>query len=369
MKYYLIAGERSGDMHAANLMKEIQKKDPKAQFRFWGGDAMSQIAGEPVVHYQKMAFMGITEVIKNLRTIFRLIAQCKKDLLQYQPDVVILIDYAGFNLRIAKFAKKNNIKTFFYISPKIWAWNTKRAYKIKKIIDKMFVIFPFEVDFYQQFNYKVDYVGNPLLDAIAQFQPNPQFREKYQLNPQPIIALLPGSRKQELHHMLPKMLEVSQQFPDYQCIVAGVRNLPETLYQNLQLYPQVRIIYDDTYNLLANAEAAIVTSGTATLETALFQIPQVVVYQTNPLSFSIGIRLVKIKHFSLANLVAQKEIVKELIQNNFTVKNTTQALKNILKGNSEREKMLQDYQELLSKIGEVGASERTATLMLKYLNE
>ncbi|WP_299455846.1 lipid-A-disaccharide synthase [uncultured Microscilla sp.] len=369
MKYYVIAGERSGDLHASNLMKAIQKHDDEAAFRFWGGDEMQKVGGSMVKHYRETAFMGFVSVVKNLGRIRGFMKLCKQDILNYQPDVVVLVDYAGFNLRIAKFAKKHGFNTFFYISPKVWAWNTKRAYKIKANIDRMFVIFPFEQAFYQQFDYEVDYVGNPLLDAIANFTPNPEFRAQHGLDDRPIIALLPGSRKQEVERLLPIMLGNAGAFPSHQLIVAGVNNLPEKLYEEVVHYPEVKIIYEDAYNLLTQAEAAVVTSGTATLETGLFEVPQVVVYKTNAFSFSIAKRLIKVAYISLVNLVLGKEAVKELIQQQCTADNITQELTQLVKGGAKRAKVMQHYTTLKDLMGETGASARAGTLMVKHLKE
>lgn len=369
MKYYVIAGERSGDLHASNLMKAIQKHDSEAEFRFWGGDEMQKVGGSMVKHYRETAFMGFISVLKNLGKIRGFMKLCKQDIMSYQPDVVVLVDYAGFNLRIAKFAKKQGFNTFFYISPKVWAWNTKRAYKIKENIDKMFVIFPFEQEFYQQFDYEVDYVGNPLLDAIDNFKANPDFRTQHGLDSRPIIALLPGSRKQEVERLLPIMLGSAQAFPTHQLVVAGVNNLPEKLYEEAIHHPQVKIIYEDAYNLLNQAEVAVVTSGTATLETGLFKVPQVVVYKTIPLSFAIAKRLIKVAYISLVNLVLGKEAVKELIQSECTVAHVTQELKQLVEGGAKRAKVMADYEVLQEVMGTTGASARAGTLMVKYLEE
>lgn len=370
MKYYLIAGERSGDLHAANLMKEILKQDRQAEFRFWGGDKMQAVGGKMVKHYQETAFMGATTVILNLPKIFGFIRQCKKDIIAYQPDVVILIDYAGFNLRIAKFLKKKQlgIPSFFYISPKLWAWNTGRARGIKANIDKMFVIFPFEVDFYRQFEYEVDYVGNPLLDEIARFTPEPDFKLVHQLGEEPMIALLPGSRKQEVTKILSEILQIREDFPNYQFVIAGVSNLPRSVYQAYENLPNVKIVYDQTYDLLAQSEAAIVTSGTATLETALFEVPQVVVYKTSPLTYWLGRKLIKVPYLALANLILGREVIKELIQEELTTANLKYELKAILEGGNKRNQVLTNYQALKNKMGEVGASKKAAQLMVNYLN-
>lgn len=369
MKYYLIAGERSGDLHTANLMKAIQKEDSEAEFRYFGGDEMQKVGGELVRHYRDMAFMGLVEVIRNLQTIKKYLKECKADILNYQPDVVILIDYAGFNLRIAKFAKENNLSVFYYISPKVWAWNTKRAYKIKKNVDQLFTILPFETSFFQQFDYTVNYVGNPLLDAINAFQANPDFKKENNLENKEVIALLPGSRKQELRKLLPVMVEVTKQFSNYHFVVAGVHNLPSELYETAQNLPNVSIIWEQTYDLLTIATAAIVTSGTATLETGIFKVPQVVIYKTNPITYSVGIRVVKIEHFSLVNLVAEKEVVKELLQKEVTPITVAEELKAILPKGEKREQVLINYEQMLEKLGETGASGRAGKLMVEYLRK
>ncbi len=372
MKYYLVVGERSGDLHAANLMKALQKKDPQAEFRFWGGDAMQAVGGQMVRHYKEMAFMGFVEVLQNLRTIRKFLKACKLDIEAHQPDVVILVDYSSFNIRIAQYIKKKNIATkiYYYISPKIWAWGVKRAYKIKRLIDRMFVIFPFEVDFYKQFGYEVDFVGNPLWDAIQDFKPNADFKAQNQLNDaKPIIALLPGSRKQEVSKILGKMLAIRTAFPQYQWVIAGVSNLPEEYYRVYDALPDVKVVFDQTYDLLQNAEAAIVTSGTATLETALLDVPQVVVYQTSFLTYQIVKSLIKVKYISLVNLVAEKEVVRELIQHDFSKDNLTNALQKIVLGGEKRQKTYTDYQEMRGRLGKQGASETTATLISQYLQK
>jgi lipid-A-disaccharide synthase len=371
MKYYLIAGERSGDLHASNLMKAIQKEDLQAEFRYFGGDEMQNAGGTLVKHYREMSFMGITEVLVNLRKISALLNGCKQDLTAWVPDVVILVDYSGFNLRIAKHIKRKQlpIQTFFYISPKIWAWNTKRAWKVKRLIDRMFVIFPFEVAFYQQFDYRVDYVGNPLLDAIARFRPKADFRQAHQLGEKPVIALLPGSRKQEVLKILPKMAAILPHFPDYQFVIAGVSNLPEAYYAPYRNLPNVHIIFDSAYDILTIAESAVVTSGTATLETALLNVPQVVVYQAGYLTYQIVKRLIKVPHISLVNLIAQKEAVRELIQKEFSTENIVDELRKINQTGESRSGVLTDYQALRELMGAAGASEKAARLMVGYLKE
>ncbi|MCS7005812.1 MAG: lipid-A-disaccharide synthase [Cytophagales bacterium] len=364
MRYYLIAGEKSGDLHAANLMSELKKLDKEAHFRGWGGDKMCMQGLELVHHFRETSFMGFAEVFRNFFKIKKFLTECKRDILRYQPDVVILIDYAGFNLRIARFAKKAGFRVFYYISPKIWAWNTSRAYRIKKDVDKMFVIMHFEESFYEQFGIKVDYVGNPLFDAIRQYRPNPNFIQENGLDNRPIIALLPGSRVQEVQRMLPVMVEVAQDFPDYQFVVAGVREISADLYA----YKNVKVIFDQTYDLLAHARAAIVTSGTATLETALFEVPQVVCYKMNFLTLIVGWLVLKTKYISLVNLIANKEVVKELLQWHANRKNICAELKAIL--TEKRHFILEDYKLIKAQIAiKESASERAAKLMWKYLHE
>jgi lipid-A-disaccharide synthase len=369
MKYYIIAGERSGDLHGSNLIKSLKFRDQKAQFRCWGGDYMQQAGAELVHHYREMAFMGILEVIKNLRTINGYMKECQQDLLEYQPDVLILIDYAGFNLRIAKFAKKHGIKVYYYISPKVWAWNQSRALKIKQNVDKMFVILPFEEEFYQRYDYAVDYVGNPLLDAIREFKPDPDFKKQLKDSNKPLIAVLPGSRKQEIRRMLEKMLSVVSAFPQYHFVVAGVDNLPASFYQLVKDHPQVSLVFGKTYELLSHAHAAIVTSGTATLETALFEVPQVVCYIANELEYQIGKRVVKVDYISLANLIAGKMIVKELIQSDVNTETLIKELELITGEGTERPRVLQDYKELKQIMGDTKTSEKLADLIIKYMHE
>ena len=370
MKYYLIAGERSGDLHGANLMKGIKANDPEAQFRGWGGDMMQEEGIDLVTHYKDTAFMGFLEVAMNIRKITGFLKKCKKDILAYKPDVIVLIDYPGFNLRIAAFGKAHGIKTFYYISPKVWAWNQKRALKIKKNIDRMFVIFPFEIDFYKKFDYQVDYVGNPLMDAIEAFKPDADFKKKNNLNAaQPVIALLPGSRRQEIINMLDLMLTVQPHFPDYQFVIAGVRNLPSSLYENYEALKNVSVVYESTYDLLAVSEAALVTSGTATLETALLNIPEVVCYKTSGFSYAVAKRLIRVPFISLVNLIMEKEVVRELIQDELNETELVKELGSILKTGSKREAQLKNYAVLHKLVGGSGASERTGGLMVRYLKE
>lgn len=367
MKYYLIAGERSGDLHGSNLIKGIRANDPDAEFRGWGGDMMVAEGMQLVTHYKDTAFMGFLEVVMNLRTITGFLKKCKADILDYQPDALILIDYPGFNLRIASFAKSRGLKVFYYISPKVWAWNQKRAWKIKANVDHMFVIFPFEIDFYKKYDYHVDYVGNPLMDAIAAFTPDPAFRTKHGLDARPIIALLPGSRKQEITGMLNTMLTTQKHFPGYQYVIAGVKNLPSELYDHYLSSGKATIVYESTYDLLSVADAALVTSGTATLETALLKVPEVVCYRTSAISYALAKRLIRIPFISLVNLILENEAVRELIQDELNEKNLVLELQRILPGGEQHERQMQDYQELAELVGGPGASERTGGLIAKYL--
>lgn len=366
MKYYLVAGEASGDLHGANLMKALKDQDPEAEFRYFGGDKMKAEGGTLAKHYAEMAFMGFTEVLLNLRTIFRNLKTCKEDILAYSPDVLILIDFPGFNLKIAGFGKEKGIKVCYYISPKVWAWNQKRVLKIKKVVDKMFCILPFEVEFYKGWGMKVDYVGNPLLDEKASFTPDPDFRAQHQLNENHIIALLPGSRKQEIERLLPAMLSVTEQFPDQQFVVAAAPGFPVIYYQQFIGAKNVKLVFGKTYDLLNVATAAVVASGTATLETALFHVPQVVVYKGGTISIAIARMLVKIRFISLVNLIMDRKVVTELIQEDCNTVNITDELLRLIDGPG-RTKIMEDYRQLSVIMGEPGASARTASLISAYL--
>lgn len=370
MKYYLIAGEASGDLHGANLIKALTKQDTNANFRAWGGDLMQAAGSNVVKHYKDLAFMGFSEVVKNLGTILNNFKFCKKDVLEYAPDVLILIDYPGFNLRMAKWAKKRGIKVFYYISPQIWAWHSSRVHGIKKTVDKMFVILPFEEAFYQKYEFDVDFVGHPLLDVVEDFgqqQPD-NFRKKWGLSDKPIIALLPGSRKQEIRKMLAKMLTMVSQFADYQFVIAGAPSQPLSFYQNIlsEINIAIPIIENETYALLHEAHAALVTSGTATLETALFEVSQVVCYQGNYWSYLLAKRLVNVEYISLVNLILNKTLVTELIQTEFNEENLLKELTAILDKN-KRTELSEGYVLLKEKLGNAGASERAAELMVGYL--
>ncbi len=363
MKYYIIAGEASGDLHGSNLMIHIKKIDNSAEFRFWGGDLMQKEGGTMVKHYRETAIMGITEIIKNLGKIFSFIKECKKDILEFNPDAVVLIDYPGFNMRIAKFTKENGFKTHYYISPKVWAWNTKRAFKIKKYVDYLYTILPFETDFFKPYKVKLDYVGNPICDAIAQYTFNPNFKTEFEIK-KPIIALLPGSRMGELKHLLPAMLSVIKEFPNYDFVLAGASHISDDIYSQYIGDGNIKLIKGKTYDVLANAHATLVCSGTATLEAALLNCPQVVCYKFSNLSYKIGKMVIKVKYISLVNLILDKLLVKEIIQHELTTSHIKNELLKILDGPARKE-MLIGYAALRIKVGGPGASQRAAELLVK----
>ncbi len=369
MKYYVIAGEASGDLHASNLMRALKTIDKEAIFKGWGGDLMRKQGLHLVKHYKETAYMGFVEVIKNIRTILKNIQYCKKDILNFNPDVVILVDYPGFNLRIAKFTHTHKIKTFYYISPQIWAWKQSRIRQIKRDIDRMFVILPFEKQFYEKFNMVVDFVGHPLLDAFEQknFISRIDFLEKNNLADKPIIALLPGSRKMELEKILPPMVKTSSHFPNYQFVIAGVNSLSHDDYRKHAPLNNIPIVWEQTYDLLSHSEAALVKSGTSTLETALIGTPEIVCYKGNYLSYLIAKRLIKVPYISLVNLIAEKKVVNELIQNDLTPKNINQELKKILFNASYRDEMLENLNKIKELLKGRGASNRAAQLMYSYL--
>jgi lipid-A-disaccharide synthase len=370
MKYYLIAGEASGDLHASNLMKSLKKNDSQAEFRFWGGDLMQAVGGDMIVHYQKLAFMGFWEVIKNLTTLSKYIKQCQNDIAQYKPDALILIDYSGFNLRIAPFAKAMDIPVHFYIAPKVWAWNEKRVKKLKKYVDELYVIFPFEKDYFEKkHKIPVHYVGNPLQDVIADRKPidEDSFRKNNKLGSKPIIALLPGSRTQEINKILPLMTQMATQFTNYQFVIAGAPNKDKAFYQNFLKEKNIAFVANQTYDLLSLSYAALVTSGTATLEAALFKIPQVVCYKTSILTYSIGKMLVKnIKYISLVNLIMDAPVVVELIQKNYNKSRLSKELKAILNANT-RNTMFENYHKLEEILGRDGASNNVAAIIKQSL--
>ena len=370
MKYYIIAGEASGDLHGSNLMKALYKEDPSAEIRFWGGDLMQNVGGTLVKHYRELSFMGFIEVIFNLKTILNNIKICKKDIQEFQPDVLIFIDYPGFNMRIAKWAKELGMKTHYYISPQIWAWKENRITDIKRDVDKMYVILPFEKDFYEKkHHYPVEFVGHPLIDAIKNRMTVDEvvFRKEHNLDEKPIIALLPGSRKQEITKMLSVMLSVVNDFPEYQFVIAGAPSQEYSFYAPFLSNKSVHFISNKTYDLLSVSYAALVTSGTATLETALFKVPEVVCYKGSWASYQIAKRIVTLKYISLVNLIMDKEVVTELIQDNCTSKNIKIELQKLLEPNS-RKQVLENYNELEKQLGGSGASEKTAKLIVKKSN-
>ncbi len=362
MKYYLIAGEASGDLHGANLMRALQQIDPKAEFRFWGGDRMEAVGGKLVKHYRDLAFMGFWEVVMNLRTILRNIDFCKRDITDFQPDALIFIDYPGFNMRIAKWAKQRGIPTHYYISPQIWAWKENRIKAIKRDVDAMYVILPFEKDFYEgKHGYPVHFVGHPLLDAIAARKEVSMeaFKRENGLDERPIIALLPGSRKQEIAQMLSVMLSVVGSYHEYQFVIAGAPSLGYDFYQPFIKEENVHFVSGKTYDLLSHSHAALVTSGTATLETALFRVPEVVCYRGNWISYQIAKRVISLKYISLVNLIMDAPVVTELIQGALNTRNLKAELDKLLDP-AYREQLLKDYQALRERLGNEGASKRTA---------
>ena len=369
MKYYIIAGEASGDLHGSNLMKALYKEDPSAEIRFWGGDLMQNVGGTLVKHYRELSFMGFIEVVFNLKTILNNIKICKKDIQEFQPDVLIFIDYPGFNMRIAKWAKELGMKTHYYISPQIWAWKENRITDIKRDVDKMYVILPFEKDFYEKkHHYLVEFVGHPLIDAIQNrtIVDEIAFRKEHNLDEKPIIALLPGSRKQEITKMLSVMLSVVNDFPDYQFVIAGAPSQEYSFYAPFLKTKNSHFISNKTYDLLSISTAALVTSGTATLETALFKVPEVVCYKGSWASYQIAKRIVTLKYISLVNLIMDKEVVTELIQDNCTSKNIKIELQKLFEP-IYRKQVLENYNELEKQLGGSGASEKTAKLIVRNI--
>lgn len=366
MKYYIIAGEASGDLHGSNLMKALYEEDPQADIRFWGGDLMQNVGGTLVKHYRDLAFMGFVEVLFNLKTILNNITICKNDITQFKPDVIIYIDYPGFNMRIAKWARETGYKNHYYISPQIWAWKENRIKAIKHDIDKMYVILPFEKDFYEvKHHFRVEFVGHPLIDAIHN-QSNmatDTFRTENQLSEKPIIAILPGSRKQEISKMLEVMLSIVKDFPDYQFVIAGAPSQEYSFYQQFISNENIKFVSNKTYALLRNATAALVTSGTATLETALFKVPEVVCYKGSWASYQIAKRIITLKYISLVNLIMDREIVTELIQDDCSTKRIKEELTKILEPNY-RKTLLKNYDLLEEKLGGIGASKKTAQLIV-----
>lgn len=376
MKYYLIVGEASGDLHASNLMKALQAKDSKAEFRFFGGDLMATAGGSQVKHYKDMAYMGFIPVLLHLRTIFRNMDLCKKDIVQWNPDVLILVDYPGFNLKIAEYIKAHtNIPIFYYISPKIWAWKEYRIKNIKRDVDELFSILPFEVDFFKKYNYPIHYVGNTCVDAVHCFKQGyaesfEEFTLRNGLDKKPIIALLAGSRKQEIKDNLQRMIQASRNYTEYQFVIAGAPGISPEFYQ-AYMGDDTKIIFGQTYSLLSHATAALVTSGTATLETALFRVPQVVCYYTaaGKLVSFLRRHILKVKYISLVNLIAGREVVAELVADGMTAENVKQQLEAILPGQMTREQMLQNYDALIKILGQEGASERAAGKIVELLSQ
>lgn len=370
MKYYIISGEASGDLHGSNLIKALKTQDPDASIRCWGGDLMQSAGADLVKHYRELAFMGFAEVAKNLPTIFKNIRFCKEDILFFKPDALILIDYPGFNLRIAEWAHKEKIKVIYYISPQVWAWKEGRVKKMKQIIDKMLVILPFEKEYYQQkWNWDVDYVGHPLIEAIEDKKKELGLTNNLTKTSHKKIALLPGSRKQEISKKLPIMLEVAKSFPDYQFVVAEAPGQESAFYQPfLQSYQNVSSVQNTTYQLLLESDAALVTSGTATLETALLGVPEIVCYKGSNISYQIAKRLIKIKYISLVNLIMDKLIVTELIQDDLNVSNLVKELNSLLNNEQHQLQLKADYQALYEKLSKDGhASDQAAKIITRYL--
>lgn len=375
MKYYIIAGEPSGDLHASNLMKALQNEDTNCKFRFWGGDLMKKVGGDLVRHYKQTAFMGLKEVIVNLGKIRANFKLCKTDLLNNNPDVLILVDYPGFNLRMAEFAHKNGIKVFYYISPKIWAWNTGRVKKIKAFVDKMYTILPFETDFYKEHNVPIDYVGNPVLDALEN-RPNKNenidsFKKRNKLDNKPIVALLAGSRQQELNNVLPVMLQMVEHFTEYQFIIAGAPSFTLADYKPFIKDKDVKVIFNQTYELAQQAHGALVTSGTATLETALLDCPQIVCYKMwggKAISKFVKRFVLKVKYISLVNLIINKEGVREIIQDDLNFDQVKHELEKLLNDQDYRINIFNYYNKLHKTMGKAGTSKRAAQLMVNALN-
>lgn len=365
MKYFLIAGEASGDLHGANLMAALKQLDPQAEFAYWGGDRMKSVAAGLQKHYREIALMGFVEVLLNLRKIYANLNLCKNQIKAFNPDVVILIDFPGFNLRIAEYCKLAGYKkVVYYIAPKVWAWKEKRVQKLEKFVDLLLLIFPFEINYFKQWKVNAVYCGNPLQDEIKSLPHATDFKNKHQLDHRPVIALMPGSRKQEIKRMLPVMVSIAPHFPAYQFLIAGAPGLDPGFYAPY-VKQQIPVVYNETYALLKNSEAAIVCSGTATLETALLDIPQVCGYAGNPISFQIARRLVKIQFISLVNLCLNRACIRELIQQEYTAESLETELKAILIGGTKREKMLADYIELNRLLGGAGASRKAAEAIVQ----
>ncbi|MGA1977221.1 MAG: lipid-A-disaccharide synthase [Bacteroidales bacterium] len=371
MKYFIIAGEQSGDLHGSNLVRELLAKDREAEIKCWGGDLMVAAGATLLMHYRQTAFMGVTAIIKNLGKIFRNLKICGNQITDYKPDVVILIDYPGFNLRIARFARNSGFRVFYYISPKFWAWNEKRVVKVRRYVNKMYIIFPFETGFYEKYGIPVRYMGNPLVDEIdkriSAIPERSSLKGIMNLDERPVIGILAGSRMQEVAYMLPQMIKVVKYFPEYQFVVAGVKNLPDDLYNKIIANENVRIVRESTYELLLVSEAALVASGTATLETALLGIPQVVCYRSDFLTMILSLMVLRVKYISLVNLIMESEVIKELLGYKLNRKNLVRELKRILPGSPERERILDGYRIVKERLGSSGASARIAADMVATL--
>ena len=375
MKYYLIAGEASGDLHGSNLMKGLLKADPEAQFRFWGGDRMAEVGGRENLakHYRQTSFFGVSEILCNLRTILSQLSECQRDVMEFQPDVLICIDYPGFNFKMAKFAHTQGIRTFYYISPKVWAWKERRVERIRKYVDKLFIIFPFEVEYFRGKGIEAIYEGNPIVDSIAQtlavLPDEKTFRLENGLDERPIVALLAGSRKSEIGRNLHFMAALAEAHKEWQFVVAGVSWQPEELYKNLLGDSPVKVLTDKTYGLLKYSTAAVVCSGTATLETALIGTPEVVCYRMDEFSYRVAKAFVKIGFISLVNIIMKREVVRELIQHDMTVENASEELRKIIASGEKHERMMADYAELQAIVGGEGASDRFAARMVELLKK
>lgn len=357
MKYYLIAGEASGDLHASNLMKALKKIDPRAEFRYWGGSRMEEVEGQLVQHYREVSFMGFWEVARNIVALVRHLRRCKQDIKAWQPDVVIPVDFPGFNLRITKFVARLGIPVCYYISPQLWAWKSSRVRLIRRYVQRMICILPFEVEFYRKHGIEVDFVGHPLLDSLKSVDARPSQQED-----RPVVALLPGSRRQEVAATLPVMISVASHFPDYQFVICGVSAIERSVYDRIMAGSDIRLVVDRTEQILSQAHAALITSGTATLQAALLDVPQVVCYKGGALSYFIGRRLVRVKYIALVNLLMDKKVVDELIQNDLTRNNIISALTKVLAGPA-KQAMLGDYTQLRQKLGKAGASHRAAQIV------
>jgi lipid-A-disaccharide synthase len=371
MRYFIIAGEQSGDLHGSNLVKQLIAFDTKAEIFCWGGELMEAAGATLLMHYSKTAFMGFMVILKNLKTISRNLSLCKQHIVDFAPDVVILIDYPGFNLRIAEYAKEKGLKVFYYISPKFWAWNEKRVGKIRKYIDRMYIIFPFEVDFYKKHGMEVEYHGNPLVDEVERRMSSMPLktvlRKTLELDDRPVIGLLAGSRRHEVESILPQMVKLVAYYPQYQFVLAGVINLPDEIYLKIIKNKPVKLVKDKTSEILFISDAAVVASGTATLEAALFDVPQVVCYRGDFFSMIIAWLLIKVKHISLVNLIMGTDVIQELLGYSLNKKRLLQAFKEIIPGGKKREKILEDYKKLKDRLGPSGASKRVAEDMVKKL--